>query len=93
MVKLVFKDGENYLDPNAGPQPPMLERFKTVINGALSSLRCPNHGANSYATLLIDVNSEDSRWEVMDLCCPDFGRIVESEMPFPWSRAQRHQKS
>lgn len=93
MVKLVFKEGSNILDPNAGPHPPMFDRFKTVLSNALSSLSCPNHGSNSYATLLIDVDSENSTWEIMDFCCPDFNTVVESEMPFPWSHARRHQKS
>lgn len=93
MVKLIFKEGSNILDPSAGPQPLMFTRFKDILNGALSSLGCPNHGVNSYATLFVDVDSEDSSWEVMDFCCPDFSKVVESEMPFPWSHARRHQKS
>ena len=93
MVKLIFKEGSNILDPNAGPQPPMFDRFRNVLSSALSTLPCPNHGVNSYATLLIDVDSEDSNWEVMDFCCPDFSGIVESEMPFPWNHARRHLKS
>lgn len=93
MVKLIFKDGSNVIDPNAGPQPPMFDRFKHVINGALSPLTCPNHGVNSYATLLVNVDQEDSGWEIIDFCCPEFNGIVETGMPFPWSHARRHQKS
>ncbi len=93
MVKLIFKDGEKYVDPNVGLQPPMFERFRDVMNGALASLGCPNHGASSYATLMVNVDYDDSNWEIMDFCCTDFSRIVEAEMPFPWSRARRHQKS
>lgn len=93
MVKLIFKDGDNYIDPNVDHLPPMFDRFKTVLNDALSSLPCINHGTNSYATLLVNVDREESNWEVVDSCCPEFCTVVESEMPFPWNHAQRHQKS
>lgn len=93
MVKLIFKDGSNYVDPNAGPQPPTIDRFKTVLDNALLGLRCPNHGANSYATLLVNVDREDSSWEIIDSCCAEFSAEVGSEMPFPWNHAGRHLKS
>ena len=93
MVKLIFKDGENYIDPNNDLQPPVLERFKDVISGALSPLNCPKHGKSSHAILVVNVDHGDSGWEVVDFCCEDFSNLVEAEMPFPWSHAQRHQKS
>ncbi len=89
MVKLIFKDGPNVLDPNLGRQPPMLVRFKSVINGVLSPLTCPRHGVNSYATVLVNVDQQDSNWEIIDFCCAEFSGKVEAEMPSPWSHERR----
>ena len=93
MVKLIFKDGKDYVDPNTGLQPPMFARFRDVLNGALAPLGCPNHSTSSHATLLVNVDYDNSDWEIIDFCCTEFSKVVESEMPFPWSRVRRHQKS
>jgi len=93
MVKLIFKDGTNLVDPATGVQPPFLERIKDLFDEALLPLKCPNHLTNSYATLMLNVEYNNSDWEIIDFCCTDFSHVIENEMPFPWSHAQRHQKS
>jgi hypothetical protein len=93
MIKLVFKEDTNYVDPNASSQPARFERFRELVNEAVSPLKCPNHGTNSYSTIMLSFDFDNSNWEIIDSCCSDFAKVVESEMPFPWSHARRHQKS
>ncbi|HEY9167275.1 MAG TPA: hypothetical protein VIS48_14055 [Candidatus Kryptonia bacterium] len=93
MVKLLFKDGGSVIDPTTGPQSYLLERLKNVMDRAFTPLHCPNHNASSYATLILNVEFGSTDWEVTDYCCQEFSAVVESEMPYPWSHARRHQKS
>jgi hypothetical protein len=78
MITFVLNIGQQRRDADVPKQVSSLTRLKENIAGATSALPCPKHGSNSSATILLRGFYYGSRWEILDSCCDEFRKSIES---------------
>jgi len=90
MVRFIFKHGESTVDQDTALYASMLRRLHSDISKAVTGLPCPNHEFESRATILISDVLTGYDWEILNACCGEFKHAIESAVPFPWNKTQRH---
>ncbi len=81
MITFIFRVPQQSRDADVPLQVSVLVKLKVDIESATSSLRCPNHEFNSSATILLTGFYSGYKWEVINACCREYKRAIESSVP------------
>lgn len=87
MVNLIFRDGNRHVDPVWDTRPALIDSFRSIMESKVSRLSCPSHKSRCKATLLIDVRSGSTSWDIADFCCEHFRRTIKDNMPYPYKNS------
>lgn len=82
MIRFVFNVINKHRPNGVGDQLEFLTRVKGSFEATSASLHCPNHGADSRASILLRSVEDKYEFKVFDSCCGKFRETVESELTF-----------
>ncbi len=80
MIRFVFNVINKHRANGVGDQLEFLTRVKGSFEATSTSLLCPNHGADSSASILLRSVEDKYEFKVLDSCCRKFRETVESEL-------------
>ncbi len=78
MITYIFDVGERNRKGDVTRQVSVLVELKGELDATTASLPCPNHTLNSRATIRLSNFRYGCKWEIVDSCCTEFGRAIES---------------
>lgn len=78
MITYVFNVGQQNRKGIVPRQVSVLVELKGELDATTASLPCPNHKLNSRATIRLSNFRYGCKWEIVESCCPEFGRAIES---------------